>query len=318
MAVYQVDAYSSLVQYSLPVDAVVVSNDVVDPGTINPLTLIEAIEDKMTRSQLSFERVASSEDRVRQPLVRFSIQEIIDILDYAAVEVLTNVRSEYLTSFQEIKTPSSGVFNLADTIRLLGTTVKVNDNLAFRLGVYQFEDTLSRGITPSDSEPMYIHPSANVEVHADTVNPTDSQATFISLPVEITRTSSGSFDPNTNTLTTDDDIFTTSETGLVVYLSDSTNEGYGWIETVSDDNEVVVRHTGTLTPITTPTTVRLIVPIVSQLSTVLQSLVIELAAADMFAAMGEIGLMETCLKDYARLLQRYRLAYFPLKDPERS
>lgn len=291
-------------------------------GVLEFRDLLPALEDILQRATYPAERLAHPSDRVLRPASRFSLQELVWILDEAAIETVLQVKARYLKPLQTSKSPSGAAWSLTDVVRLLGSTVSVDGNKAKRVSFEQHKDLVSRGITFSDSYPVYVHEGAEMTVFGDTTDPDDAAATWITLPAPVAKSATvtvaggghGAFNAVQLTVTAGDEFVEGRDHYLPAYLNDGAGiEGWGYIYTYSSSTVITLWHDVDFTTISTPGTLTWTVPAFYQLPEILKNACLQLAAAYCFAQIGEVNRMTAALKNFKAEMDIYGLTFMEVE-----
>jgi hypothetical protein len=293
-------------------------------AVMEPLTVIPALENLLARSYTTVGRVAKIQNRIEQPIVRFSLEEMHQFLDFAAVEVSSQVRAEFLKGLQTEINPSSNAFDISDKLRVLGSRVKVGTVIAKRLGIYQFRDLDSRGITFSDTNPVWTAAGGEVRVYGDSPiaspNPTDAEAAFISLPETAAQSNGAATFDGTTGIVAGASVFNAErDTFLPILLDDGVDTAWAYIASVTNATTIVLGTFEDLTDISTgagAVTITWTVPAYYKISKIIENLVILLAASDLLAAMGEFDIAAEYRKEYEDALRGFVLPVFRLPVEE--
>lgn len=280
---------------------------------IRVLDVIEGLEDRLRRVNLLEQRVCTSEERAFYPNSRFSILELIDLANYAALEIVTEVKSDHLLPLIGVETP---VWDFSDSLRILGSTARVEVGVPYianRVTYDYVEDIRSRGDSFTDTTPVYTTSSDEFKIIGDTEDPSGAKVDVVLVPKDVSVLVSGgafAFDHLTGELTSTLG-FTDYDLGIPVGLS---NGDYGWIKERISSTKVKLYSYKTFS--TGSFYAGFVRPLFMYLPENLTGLVIELAAADMFAMLYEIAMSESCMQDYRRKMDRYKLSLFDVYQPE--
>jgi hypothetical protein len=272
-------------------------------------------------------RAPRAADRPQWAQARFSVEEIYDVLDHAAREVALSVRSDFLKPLWQTINPSSNAFDQSDKLRLLGSRVKVgsapDDVIAQKLGIYQFGDITSRGVGWTDTQPVYTNVGGELKVYGDTPttpNPSDAEATFIKLPEVTTFTSVGTLTGTSQTatfaITTPTDNFdTTRDLHVLAKLSDGSETVWSLISAVSDTSNISLTGIQLLTDMDQgagAVTITWYVPAFYEMPRILEKLVVQLAAGDLFSSLGEMDMATEAYQQYTDALREFALPQYAL------
>lgn len=282
--------------------------------------ILPALETRIQRNVIPLERQATILERVRSPLVRFANEELIWFLEDAAVQVVTRVNSLYLQSLRTSKAPSLSTarFDFSDTLRVLGETISIDGTTrAQRISEDYREDLLSRGVTIDQTLPVYTMEGGQVSVYGGLFkNPITAEADAILLPQPVFKTATGSYNAGSDTfqITGGDSISADYHAYVTATLTDNLGDVINGILVDINETTQIVRldidDTGFLNSGTITMTWK--TPAYSQLYEILESLVVELAAVDVFSAIGEMQLAKSALENFEIMIKEYALPFFKL------
>lgn len=290
-----------------------------DNNLILTRNVLPALETRLQRFVLPAERRATISERARSPLVRFSVSEMIGFLEDAAIQVATRADSQYLQSLRTTRSPSGGSWDFSNDLRLLGGTVTIDGVVrAQRMSGDARDDLISRGVTISETSPVYTLEGSDLHVYGGTLdNPDTATIDVITRPAPVFVTATGTYTSGTNVFTItsggplDADLHT-----LVDAVITDTSGGPAIRGILTDINEgsqnVRLDIDGTGFGNSGTITMTWKTPGYSMMSEFLEEAVVELAAADMFAAMGEVNAVTSALETFESQMKTYGLRFFKI------
>jgi len=273
-------------------------------ATLLPKNVIPALESTLQRATIDGLRVHTASGRVETGTAQFSHESILRYLDTAAVLVAARAEAEALRPLFQSRTPS-GEFDTSQMLRLRGTTPNVSDNVARRRTRTSDAYYSDRGGEPSDTDPAYIFEGGELVIRGSTENPTGSEVEVVKTPLTRTSTASG---------------ITLSGTDLQTSALDDKHE-----QTILylDDGSTVysARATGVGNPATVDTTapdgtydVTYFDHACTELGTRHKAAVVEFAAAQAFASLGESDALEASLSNFGNQISSDVMVAFDLRD----
>jgi hypothetical protein len=272
-------------------------------ATLLPKNLIPAFESTLQRATIDGLRVHTASGRVETGTAQFSHESILRYLDTAAVLVAARVEANAVRTLFE--TRSGPAFQVGRMLRLRGTTPNVNGNTARRRTRTSDAYYSDRGGDPTDSDPAYIFEGGEVRIRGNSVNPVGSEIGVVKTPLTRTSTASG---------------ITLSGTDLQTSALDDKHE-----QTILylDDGSTVysARATGVGNPATVDTTapdgtydVTYFDHACTELGTRHKAAVVEFAAAQAFASLGESDALEASLSNFGNQISSDVMVAFDLRD----
>ena len=291
-----------------------------DRGSDNRIltkNVLPMLETRLQRFVMAGERQATITERAKSPLVRFSVSELIGFLEDAAVQVASRTDSQYLQSIRTSRSPdANGIWDFGNDLRLLGGTASIDGTTrAQRVSGEHHGDVLARGDAISVDYPVYVYES-DLHIYAALFdNPITSEIDTISLPQPTTLSATGTYTPSTDVFTiTSGDALDPDLHTLVNAVITDTSGGPAIRGVLTDLTTSSARleiddtgfgNTGTIT-MTWNT------PGYSSLNNFLEKSVVALASADMFAALGQVGAVETAIGEFEDEMKQYGLRFFKI------